>query len=394
MKNMKVIHILAHNVEDFMTGDYDDFDHHIIRLMEKIRNFSQQAGTEIKQELWTFTKKNSFFEVWHKNGFKIKFFPASINLPLPLEISLPMLKEVIKFQQRQGNEKLVWHLHSYYLFFYDLLAPLLWLKRQKFVMQFHGGGPAFRKLSSTLYSLYHYGIGLRLTLFLAKKIIVLNKDEEKRLKKLLFARKNKIFYMPSTIPKESIINPYLLEKFLSETYFKVICAGRMEKIKNKKQVLELMKEILTENKWFVFEIIGMKKPDREIIDFQNQFPLQVILTEWLPKQALLERLREGSVYLHFFPFNEGSPIALIEALSQGAPAITFDVEGVRDAIKDGYNGWLVKNIRDFKEKILEAAKNPDMRQIKRNCLAEILKNFTDEKYLPKLIDIYLFLSRL
>ena len=155
-----------------------------------------------------------------------------------------------------------------------------------------------------------------------------------------------------------------------------------------------MKEILTENKWFVFEIIGMKKPDREIIDFQNQFPLQVILTEWLPKQALLERLREGSVYLHFFPFNEGSPIALIEALSQGAPAITFDVEGVRDAIKDGYNGWLVKNIRDFKEKILEAAKNPDMRQIKRNCLAEILKNFTDEKYLPKLIDIYLFLSRL
>ncbi len=38
---------------------------------------------------------------------------------------------------------------------------------------------------------------------------------------------------------------------------------------------------------------------------------------------------------------EGLPVSMMEALSFGIPVIATDVGGVREIIKDGYNGWLI-----------------------------------------------------
>ena len=83
----KIIHILAHNIEDFITGDYSSFDNHTIRFMEKINKFS---NNKYEQELWLLSKKDFSTTVTHKKGFKIRLFPISIKLPLPLEISFSM----------------------------------------------------------------------------------------------------------------------------------------------------------------------------------------------------------------------------------------------------------------------------------------------------------------
>ncbi|MFD5945445.1 glycosyltransferase family 4 protein [Streptomyces collinus] len=55
------------------------------------------------------------------------------------------------------------------------------------------------------------------------------------------------------------------------------------------------------------------------------------------KQALL-----GCAWLTVVPsVAEGWGLTVIEANSMGTPAVAFDVPGLRDAVREGYNGWLV-----------------------------------------------------
>lgn len=53
---------------------------------------------------------------------------------------------------------------------------------------------------------------------------------------------------------------------------------------------------------------------------------------------------------------EGFPNVIIEALSVGLPAVTFQVSGAKELITDGFNGFVVphNDLVGFKEKIIEA----------------------------------------
>jgi glycosyltransferase involved in cell wall biosynthesis len=51
---------------------------------------------------------------------------------------------------------------------------------------------------------------------------------------------------------------------------------------------------------------------------------------------------------------EGWGLAVIEANSMGTPALAFEVPGLRDAIQDGYNGWLLPPGTDLAEGIHNA----------------------------------------
>jgi len=382
----KVIHILAHNIEDFISGDYNDFDHHSIRFLEKVRKFAKMENFEIDQELWVLTKKNKkIIEINHKKGFKIKLFPISIKLPLPLEISFSLLKEIIKFK---SSKKIIWHLHSYYLFMYDFIAPILFLKKQKFLMHYRGGGPSFTP-KAFLYTLYHYLIGLRIALNLASFVLVQNHNEEKRVKNFLKVKKEKIVYFPNTVSKNSILNSKSLKR--GGDRVKLVIAGRLKKIKEKELIIEIFKKILSQKKNCFLEIIGLRKKDKKLTELKNAFSNQVNLFGWLKKKELLERFQKSDIYLHLNTKGvfEGSPMTLIEAQSQGLPVLAFDIEGVRDIIRPNLNGWLVRNYQELKDKLEKIITNPSiLSTMKKNALGVVKKDFVDEKYFPILLKIY------
>jgi glycosyltransferase involved in cell wall biosynthesis len=72
---------------------------------------------------------------------------------------------------------------------------------------------------------------------------------------------------------------------------------------------------------------------------------------------------------------EGLPISTIEALSCGLVPIVNDVDGQREIIKDGFNGFLIKpyDIKAIEEKILLLAKDTDL----KNQMSENAKNSID-----------------
>ncbi len=78
---------------------------------------------------------------------------------------------------------------------------------------------------------------------------------------------------------------------------------------------------------------------------------------------------------------EGWGITVIEANSCGTPAIGYDVPGLRDSIKHGYNGLLVEegNIKGLADTIIKAIDNKELRKTLSINAIEWSDNFSWDK---------------
>ena len=86
-------------------------------------------------------------------------------------------------------------------------------------------------------------------------------------------------------------------------------------------------------------------------------------------------ISESWVNLHF-SVTEGWGLSIMESSASGTPSVAFKVPGVVDTIKNNFNGFLVEDISDFKDKILYIIKNEDLFIKNSRRFAE---NFTWDK---------------
>lgn len=90
---------------------------------------------------------------------------------------------------------------------------------------------------------------------------------------------------------------------------------------------------------------------------------------------------------------EGLPVSLMEAMSVGLPVICSDIRGNRDLIQDGLGGFLFKSndVYSLKEKLLNAFSS-DIDSM-REYNIRFIKNFTLDKVLKEMQDIYTAIER-
>ncbi len=65
------------------------------------------------------------------------------------------------------------------------------------------------------------------------------------------------------------------------------------------------------------------------------------IVEWLGQRSDMPDLMAGAQLIVLPSYREGSPLALAEAAASGRAAVTTDVPGCRDVVKEGETGWLV-----------------------------------------------------
>jgi glycosyltransferase involved in cell wall biosynthesis len=120
----------------------------------------------------------------------------------------------------------------------------------------------------------------------------------------------------------------------------VMTAGRFASIKRLDLLLEAFGGLLSQQPEAHLLLVGDGDPDsRSRLENQaSRYPGRVHFAGW--QRALLPYYQDADLFV-LSSDNEGTPVALIEALSAGLPSVVTDVGGVRDVMTDPVLGRLV-----------------------------------------------------
>jgi glycosyltransferase involved in cell wall biosynthesis len=105
--------------------------------------------------------------------------------------------------------------------------------------------------------------------------------------------------------------------------------------------------------------------DGATIDVIGRGPGEPELAAAIESRGLTRRVRLRGSILHLNTSQgEGWGLCVIEAAALGVPTVAYDVEGLRDAVRDGTTGWLVRDgelLADVAERALKELGDPERR---------------------------------
>ena len=157
--------------------------------------------------------------------------------------------------------------------------------------------------------------------------------------------------------------------------------GRIAHEKNLIYLLECFSRIVKEIPETKLLIIGEGPQMGEIKEKINSLNLngKVILTGKIDH----EKLVKSSIFKACDLFvtastTENQPMTVLEAQVNGLICIGINARGIKDLVKNGYNGYLVKNNdkNQFAQKVLKLLSNETLyKKMKKNTLKEIKKHY-------------------
>ena len=157
-------------------------------------------------------------------------------------------------------------------------------------------------------------------------------------------------------------------------------------------LLELLFDILPNLKQKIPELKVILCGKGELLEFYKEFAVQnkmdyTIFTGYTKDVADFCRLSDVLVMPSF---QEGLPMAMIEAIATGLPVVASNIRGHCDVIEDCVNGFLfdVEDKQCFEKALLTLYKNPALRTEMGNRNIERAKSFSLENSLCEMQKIY------
>lgn len=164
---------------------------------------------------------------------------------------------------------------------------------------------------------------------------------------------------------------------LNLTDILVTTIGPFKPQKNLSDFIKIANNISKTHKNFKFVIVGDGTLRPVFEKMINDFNISdnIFLLGW--RRDISNILNSSDIFV-MTSLWEGLPISTIEALCCGLSPIVNDVDGQKEIIKDGFNGFLIKpyDIKSTEEKILLLANNKYLRQ----QLSDSAKNSIDHTF--------------
>lgn len=150
---------------------------------------------------------------------------------------------------------------------------------------------------------------------------------------------------------------------LEPEYFIMGNVGRLEKVKGHKFVIEAFKKVQEEREdsFLKLMIIGEGEEKENLIKYVRKLGLEgkIIFTGY--RKDIEELMAIMDIFV-LSSLREGLPRVLVQAAAVGVPSIAFNVDGVPEIVKDGYNGFLVKpkDVNQLADKIIKYIDNREL----------------------------------
>lgn len=168
----------------------------------------------------------------------------------------------------------------------------------------------------------------------------------------------------------------------------------MGEISKRKGGFDLLKSIVENKEYFKDKLklrMGGNEVDGDIKAYIRENGLEDFVTYegWIAGQKKIDCLNWEDVYI-LPSYNEGLPIAILEAMAYSHPVISTPVGGIPEVIKDGVNGKLVNsgNIQGIANAIKYYIENKDRIALEGKNAFDAVKVFFPEKVFGDLSSIY------
>lgn len=177
---------------------------------------------------------------------------------------------------------------------------------------------------------------------------------------------------------------------LGKNSFLVAIIGRFVPIKNHMFFLKAAEKIAGSVKDVYFIIAGDGEERAGIQSFIREKDLagRIFLLGW---QGRIERLYPDFNAVALTSLNEGTPVSLIEAMASGIPVVSTDAGGVRDIVRNNWNGFLVPrgDLDGFVNKIMLLYRSGKTRErFSQNGRKFVWKTFDKRLLLTRISRVY------
>lgn len=176
--------------------------------------------------------------------------------------------------------------------------------------------------------------------------------------------------------------------------FQILFLGVLIKRKGVADLLEAVAHLVNEKKLHNIKVVvaGTGSEELNLKELSKKLRIEkyIDFVGWIDGEKKKELLRESQL-LVLPSYNEGLPIAILEAMSYGLPIISTFVGDIPSAVCDGINGFLIQpgNVSELIEKMYKIITNKNLLKefsIESKRLAE--NKFSDSNYFSTLKECY------
>jgi glycosyltransferase involved in cell wall biosynthesis len=325
-------------------------------------------------------------------GYDIKYFhavPIILRNPFPPGMILHFLK----------NKYDIIHIHSIHAF--PAFIAMALKGKAKTVITVHGVSP--EKPGILLrYVWRSYLPAAKLLCKKADRIIVLGQKEKEKLIGLLGVSPEKIEVIPNGIDDLQAPVEGEAERLRSKYGLKgcriILYSGRVQPTKNPEILIESFSKARQEFKDIKLLMIGPieEKYKASLVKLaeKNNSLDDIIFTGIVSKEELYAAYNIADMFVSLGGW-EGIPTTMLEAMYFSVPCILYDAGGIKDAIKDGANGFVLDRLdsdETAKRMAILLRDEEKRKNFGKKCRDIVLDNFMWEKCFNKIYDIYAVLS--
>lgn len=366
MSNKKIVHVVP-----AYPPSLGGMEQRVFELVNKLHN------QNIPVEVFTSNLNTDLGDAV-ENGISVHRLRKLSFLQTPISFTLFFKLLFVKAD--------IFHVHLAQPFFPVVASFVAVLRRKPYIIHIRAiveSSNFFGKIFIYLYK----NIALRFVFKFASKVIVLTDSYTELLTTMYHIPNERIFVIPNATDFAAISQP---KSLFDNTTVNLIAVGRVDHQKNYHFMFRVLAALKKVDLNFTLSVVGIGGQEEELRQYAKELGVEdmIIWKGRLHGSDLQSAYENADIFIHTALF-EGFGTVLIEAMAKGLPICASRVIGVKDVVKNGYNGFLCDfDEQEFAANILKISTDKILySEISKNNL-QTVKQYKWENILRDTINVY------